>query len=146
MSTGGTIAAVAGLGAVGVGGFLILRHMTAVAPGGGAVAALPTVGVSVTSPVPAVLQLANGALAISNAGCAAIAKSKGAPAALATIGCSAYTKYLTPLGLATTAVTLAEHLPIVGKPVRAAVNAVSTVVSKPINVAKNIVSSIGSWF
>ncbi|HEY7541603.1 MAG TPA: hypothetical protein VIF11_15770 [Methylomirabilota bacterium] len=139
MSTGETIAiVVAGVGVVGVGGYLLLRKGTST----------PAAPVGVVAPAPPppatppVQQLANGLQAISNTGCAAVAGSKGIPSSIAKAGCSAYTKYLTPVGLTTVALNQVEKIPIVGTAVKKVENAVSTVVSKPIHAVENFLGSI----
>lgn len=145
MTTGATVAVVAGVGAVGVGAFLLLRSRAAAANAGrpGAVAAASAAGTSSTAASTPTLQtFANGVTGLSSGGCAAVAGKYGAPSSLAALGCSAYTKYATPWGLATTALNEVEKIPYVGGVTKDVVNGVSAVVTKPIKAIGNFIGGL----
>lgn len=137
MTTGEGIALVAGVGGVGLVGYLVLKRAPAAAAAPGVVNPAPA-----PRAVPAVQQLANGVQSISSSGCAAIASGKGVPSSLARTACNGFTKYLTPVGLTTVALNQVEKIPIVGGAVKSTVNAVSQVVSKPINAVEHFLGSL----
>ena len=79
----------------------------------------------------------SGAVALSNAGCSAVASSKGVPSSLATFGCKAYS-LVTPLGLASAGIKQVERIPVVGKEVKA----VGGVISGAASSAYHSIASI----
>lgn len=140
MNTGEAIAVLAGVGAVGAGGFLLYKHLhpavPATAPAAAQVAARPA------APTSAAASILNTVQAVNTTGCTAIASKSGVPGALASAGCSSYFKYLSPIGATETVIKAAEKIPVVGKAISSTVNAVSQVVSKPINAVENLFKSI----
>lgn len=141
MNTGEAIAVVAGVGAVGVGGFLLYRHLHPAVPAA-APPAVAQVVAKPASPTSAAASIVNSIQSVNTTGCTAIASKSGVPTGLAQAGCSSYFKFLSPIGATETVIKAAEKIPVVGKAVSSTVNAVSQVVSKPINAVKSLFSSI----
>jgi hypothetical protein len=142
MSTGTTIAVVAGVGAVGVGGLLLYRHLHAAVPAAAPAVAQVVAAAAPASPTSAAARIVNTIQSVNTTGCTAIASKTGVPGALAQAGCSSYFKFLSPIGATETVIKAAEKIPVVGKAVSATVNAVTQVVSKPISAVKSLFSSI----
>jgi hypothetical protein len=147
MTTGEGIAVVAGVGVIGIGGYLLLRRQQA---GGGPIFGAPpapsaaaAVAARPASPTTtAAARLLSTVQNINTSGCTAIASKSGVPSALAQAGCSSYVKYLSPIGATQTIIHAAEKIPVVGKAISATENAVSKVVSAPISAVKSFLGSI----
>lgn len=138
MSTLGTVAIVGGLGALGIGAYVLIRRQGLVAATPAAAAARPPAA----APKSAITQLANGATAVSKAGCQTAAGALHLPSSLSGSACGAFNKYLTPLGVTGVALTAAAKIPIVGPAVKAAESVANKVVSVPYNAVKSVLGKI----
>jgi hypothetical protein len=111
------------------------------APSGAGMAGQPTIygtkppaSIATPNTNPASL---SGAVALSNAGCTAIAGSKGVPSGLASEGCKLYS-LVTPLGVANKVNSEIVKIPYVGGKINAAETAVS-------NTAKSVYKDLTGW-
>jgi hypothetical protein len=142
VTTGGALVLVGGAGVAVLGGALLLRrHAAAAAAAAGVPPTAPPAAVKGSPSAPAVVQLANGLQTLNQAGCSSIA-GKYVPGGLGSLGCSVYTNWLSPIGATTKLVGAVERIPVVGAPIKSAVNGVVSVASKPISAIKNVLGSI----